>query len=309
MMTAVRRCVVIVLVGGLCQLAWAGDVAVTVVDGGAPFASAIVNLEPDGPTGRTNAEGVWEATRVPAGDYRVIAWKTIAGDLRGAIADLTVPARGAEKVKLALTDAVWTYEHFPFAVGNAWQYRYHHVGPDGTRDSTWRERVDRATTVDGDPAVVLAASNDGVPEWEEIRASNREGFTMYTQQHGADTIKFDPPMQIGPLLPLNYEWAVSSTAHHSDGSPDQPASMTCRLAGFSTVRTPAGVFTDCARLDVKMTMGPETNELHVWTAPRVGIVRQIERNPERTNTKLLEEYRTRGLPLAPIGPIRRIGRP
>ncbi|MGC9316844.1 MAG: carboxypeptidase-like regulatory domain-containing protein [Armatimonadota bacterium] len=304
MTAAARRCVVILLVGGLCHIGWAGEVGVKVTDGGAPVAGAVVNIEPAGPSGRTNGDGLWEAAGVAAGDYRVIAWKTIAGDLRGAISDVTVPAAGGVKVKLKLVEAVWTYDHFPFGVGNAWQYQYRHRGTDGTWRATWRDRVDRSLMYDGEPAVVLAASKDGVPEWEEIRASTREGFVIYTQQHGADTIKFDPPMRIGALLPVGYEWAVNATAHHSDGSPDEPASLRCKLTGFETVTVPAGRFTDAARLEVRMTLGAEANDLKVWTAHLVGIVRQIESNPERTNTKLLEEYRVRGVPMRPVGPLR-----
>jgi len=300
MAVALRRWGVILLVGAMCCAAWAGTLTVMVEDAGTPVDGAIVRVEPGGPNGTTNADGKWSAT-LHAGEYRVIAWKTIAGTLRGGIENITMPAGDADAL-VFLTDAVWTYNLFPYAVGNRWQYDYRHSGADGRWTCTWREHVDRATTVDGEPAVVLAASKDMVPEWEEIRGSTREGFVMYTQQQGADTIKFDPPMHLGALLPLNYEWVATTTAHHSDGSPDQPGLIRCKLVGFERVRVPAGTF-DTSRLEVVMTMGAETNELIVWAAHNVGIVKQIEKNPERTNTKLLEEYSIRGLPLRPIGPI------
>ncbi len=307
MTAVVRRYGVILLAGALCCAASAGTLTVMVEDGGAAVANAIVKIEPGGPSGTTNADGKWQDTVAP-GDCRVIAWKTIAGTLRGAIADLTMPA-GDTDVWLMLDDAIWTYNHFPFAVGNMWQYRYRHTGADGAWTATWRENVDSTTTIDGETAVVLVATKDGAHEWKEIRGSTRAGFTMYTQDHGADTIKFDPPVRIGALLPMGYEWAVTSTAHHSDGSPDEPMLLRCKLADFDTITVPAGTFADAARLEVVMTMGTETNELRIWTAHNVGIVRQIERNPERTNEKLLEEYRVRRLPmlrrLRPVGPVLR----
>jgi len=307
MTAGLQRWGVILLAGALCCAAWAGNVSVEVEDGGAAVAGAIVSIEPGGPNGTTNPAGKWHAAGVAAGDYRVIAWKTIAGTLRGAIADVTVPAAGNVDVSLALEDAVWTYNHLPYGVGNMWQYRYHHTGPDGTWTATWRENVDSATTIGGEPAVVLLATKDGVHEWKELRGSTRAGFAMYAQEHGGDTIKFDPPIRLGALLPLGYEWVATSTAHHSDGSPDDTMLLRCKLAGFDTITVPAGTFTDAARLEVVQTMGSRTDELTIWTAHNVGIVRQIEKNTERTNTKLLEEYRIRGLPmmrpLRPIGPI------
>jgi len=304
MAVVLRRWGVILLVGAMCGAAWAGNLSVIVTDGGAPVDGAIVNVEPGGPSGTTNPAGKWHETGIAAGDYQVIAWKTIAGTLKGAVADVTIPAAGNEDVTLSLVEAVWTYNLFPYAVGNRWQYDYRHSGTDGRWTCTWREHVDRATTVDGEPAVVLAASKDMVPEWEEIRGSTREGFVLYTQQQGTDTIKFDPPMRLGALLPMGYEWVATTTMHHSDGSPDGPGLLRCKLVGFERVRVPAGTF-DTARLEVVMTMGGETNELTIWAAHNVGIVRQIEKNDERTNTKALEEYSMRGLPLRPIGPILR----
>ncbi len=300
MVLGLRRLSVVVLVGAMCCAAWAGTLTVKVENAGAPVDGAIVRVEPGGPHGTTNADGKWADT-VPAGDYRVIVWKTIAGTLRGGIVDLTMPA-GDKDVSLSLQDAVWTYNLFPYAVGNSWQYDYRHSGSDGRWTCTWREKVERALTVAGEPAVVLSASKDMVPEWEEIRASTREGFVLFTQQHGADTIKFDPPLRLGALLPLNYEWVATATAHHSDGSPDESILLRCKLVGFERVTVPAGTF-DTAKLAVVMTMGRETNELTVWAAHNVGIVRQIEVNPERKNLKLLEEYTIRGLPMRPLIPI------
>ena len=52
-----------------------------------------------------------------------------------------------------------------------------------------------------------------------------------------------------------------------------------------------------------MESGAEWNLITVWMARNIGVVREIERNDERQNTKLLEEYSIRGLPLRPIRPI------
>ncbi|MGD9496590.1 MAG: Ig-like domain-containing protein [Armatimonadota bacterium] len=299
---ALRRWGVILVLGAKCGAARAGTLTVTVTNGGAPVNGAVVRVEVDGPNGTTNADGKWSAT-VAAGSYRVMAWKTIAGALRGAIADLTMPA-GNATVSLRLTDAVWTYNLFPYAVGNAWQYKHLHVGPDGRETSTWRERVDRTEVVNGEPAVVLVATKDMVPEWEEIRASTRNGFVVFTQQHGADTIKFDPPMRLGALLPLSYEWAATTTAHHSDGSRDTHLEIVCELVGFDNVVVPAGPLRGCAHFEIGMSLGAENSELDVWTARNVGIVRQIKRTPGCMETKMLEAYSLRP-PLLPreVGPI------
>lgn len=297
------------LVGMVCGAVWAGNVSVRVQDGGAPVAGALVRIEPGGPSGTTNAAGRWNAAHVAAGDFRVISWKTVAGSLRGAIEDVTVPAAGTVSVTLSYEPAVWTYDLFPYAVGNWWQYRHRHASATHATVTTWRDVIDRATTVAGDPAVVMQAFVDGVLEWEEIRASTRAGFTLYNTQRGADTIKYDPPVTVGPLLPQGYEWRVTATGHHSDGSPDAPMELRVAFVGFDTTTVPAGTFTDAARLDATMTLGTDTNNLKIWCARNVGIVRQIESNPERTNTKVLTEYRVGPLPLRPIlrpiGPIMR----
>lgn len=300
MLTAWRSVGVLLLAGMICGGALAGNVSVEVKDGGAAVAGALVRIDPGGTSGTTNAAGKWTAPGIAAGNYRVSSWKTIGGVLRGAIADVAVPAAGNVSVTLSYSEAIWTYDYFPFGVGNSWQYRMKRVSATGTETRTRREHVDRAIDMDGEPAVVIVATNDGVPEWEEIRASTRDGFVMYTTQHGADTMKFDPPMRIGPLLPMGYEWVLTSTVKHSDGSPDSPTQMTVQLVGFNDITVPAGTFPRAARLQVTQTMGPEINNITAWVGRGAGIVREIETNPERTNTKILEEYRIIALPLRPI---------
>ena len=302
MMGAVRRVGVVVLVLMVCSAAWAGKLTVRVTDGGAAVNGATVKVEPAGVTGTTNPAGKWDST-VPAGKQRVICWKETGAVLRGAIVDIVMPA-GNHNVDVALTDAIWMKDYWPLAVGNAWQYDYRHVESDGTSsEHTWRERVVRTEAVGGETASVIAATKDGTPEWEEVRANNISGFTMYTQQHGGDTLKFDPPMRIGPVMPKGYEYVVTSVSHHSDGSADTPMKFRCVFDAFQDMRVPAGRFARCARLQVRMESGTEWNLVTVWMAKNVGVVRETERNDERQNHKLLEEYSVRGLPLRPIRPI------
>ncbi|MGD9496591.1 MAG: carboxypeptidase-like regulatory domain-containing protein [Armatimonadota bacterium] len=304
MAAEVRRWGMILLAGALCWAASAGTLTVKVENLGAPVSGASVRVDPGELSGTTDANGKWADTVTP-GNYRVSAWKTIGGALRGQIVNFTMPAAGDADVTLALTDAVWTYVHFPYNVGNSWQYQHRHTDAAGTEVSTWRERVVSSIDMGGEPAVVLTATKDGVHEWKEIRASTRDGFVLYTQQQGADEITFDPPVRLGPLMPLGYEWVATATAHHSDGSPDTHLLMRCRLTGFEAVTVPAGAFANCPRLEIVMTLGPETNQLRVWTSANVGIVRQVERNGERTNVKILEEYSVRPMlrPLRPLRPV------
>jgi hypothetical protein len=302
MMGAVRRVSVVVLVITICATAWAGKLTVRVSHAMTPVGGANVTVEPAGVAGTTNPAGKWDDT-VPAGDQRVICWSEIGGVLKGGIVDITMPA-GNHDVDVALVDAIWIQQYFPLAVGNAWQYEYRHSETGGaTSRSTWRERVDRTEAIGGATASVILATKDGVPEWEEIRGSTSAGFVMYTQQHGADTIKFDPPLSIGPLMPMGYEWVVRGVGHHSDGSADTRMLFRCKFDAFQDMRVPAGNFPDCARLIVAFEAGQEKNDVTVWAARNVGIVREIEKNPERTNVKLLEEYTIRGLPMRPIRPI------
>ena len=309
-MSAVRRFAVVVVVLTLCGAAWAGNVQVTVSEALAPVSAANVTIEPDGMTGTTNAAGKWNATGVTAGDAMVIAWTDAGGTLRGAIAEVTVPAHGSVSVDLSLVRAIWIQNYYPMAVGNKWEYEYRHseVGGRPYR-TTWREEVLRTVMMGPDRAVVLEAQKAGVPEWEEIRASSADGFKMYTQQHGADEIKFDPPIRLGALMPLGYEWVASATAHHSDGSPDTPVTFRAKLVRFEDSRVPAGMFRDCAYLEVTSEFGPEVNDMALWMAKNVGVVREIEKNPERTNEKLLTEYKIVGVPIRPLMPLRPMIRP
>jgi len=301
-MGAVQRFGVIVLAVMICGVASAGTLVVTASTAMVPVAGANVEVQPCGATGTTNADGKWKGS-VPAGRQQVIVWAMVRGSLKGGIVDFAMPA-GNHDLSVRLVDAVWIYDYWPLGVGNNWQYEYRHSGTDGAYRATWRERVDRTEVYDGDTAMVVAASKDGVPEWEELRANNRNGFAMYTQQHGTDTIKFDPPLKFGPLMPLGYEWVRRTTAHHSDGSPDSPVLIRAKFARLQDVRVPRGLFPDCARINVRFEIGPDGNDLAVWMAEDVGVVREVEKNAERTNTKLLEEYSIRGVPLRPIGPIR-----
>lgn len=303
-MSAVRCVGVLALCVVVCGAAWAGNVAVSVTEAGAPVAGANVRIDPGAITGTTNAQGKWTAPGVAAGNATVMAWTDAGGALRGAVANVVVPAAGNVSVDLSLVRAIWLHQYFPLAVGNRWQYEYRHSETGGAASrGTRREHVDRTETVNGAPAVVVVATNDGVFEWEEIRSSTSNGFVMYTQQHGSDTIKFDPPLRCGSLMPLGYEWVSRGVGKHSDGSPDTPMTFRCKLEGFQDVRVPAGNFPDSARIVVTFIAGGETDQITAWMAQNVGIVREIEKNPERTNTKLLEEYSVRGLPLRPIRPI------
>ena len=305
-MGAVRRVGVILMAVLICSFAWAGTLTVKASDAMAPAGGAHVEVQPAGVTGTTNADGKWSGA-VPAGDQRVIVWMNVGGVLRGGIENITMPA-GDHDVAVVLVDAIWIKDYYPLAVGNKWQYEYRHTEADGTAwRKTWRDEVDRSVMMGGDRAVVLAASLDHVPEWEEIRACNTGGFTMYTQQEGADTIKFDPPLHMGPLLPMGYEWVATGIAHHSGGAPDATMVFRCKFERFQTVRVPARLFTDCARLQVQFEAGPETNDITVWMAEGIGIVREIEKNEERRNEKLLEEYSLRGVPIRPLRPMRPIG--
>ncbi|MFW5868127.1 MAG: hypothetical protein ACOCX2_09940 [Armatimonadota bacterium] len=302
-MSAVRRFGVIVMAVMICGAASAGTLVVSASVAMAPIAGANVEVQPCGLRGTTNADGKWKGA-VPAGQQQVTVWATVRGALKGGIAEFTMPA-GNHDIAVRMVDAVWIQDYWPLAVGNNWQYEYRHSGADGAYRATWRERVVRTEAYDGDTAMVVAATKDGVPEWEELRACNRNGFAMYTQQHGSDTIKFDPPIKFGPLMPLGYEWVRESIAHHSDGSPDTPVLMRAKFSRLQDVRVPRGLFPDCARMEVRFEIGADGNDLTVWMAEDVGVVREIEKNDERTNTKLLEEYSIRGmLPLRPIGPIR-----
>lgn len=308
MMGAVRWTGVLSLCVLLCGVSWAGNVQVSVTEGGAPVAGANVRIDPGAITGTTNVQGKWVAPGVAAGDATVMAWTETGGVLRGAVANVTVPAAGNAGADLSLVRAIWLHQYLPRAVGNRWQYDHRRSETGGaTSRGTRREHVDRPTTVNGAPAVVLVATNDGVFEWEEIQACDSNGFVMYTQQHGPDTIKFEPPLRCGPLLPLGYEWTSSGVGKHSDGSPDTRMTFRCKLEGFQDVRVPAGDFPESARVAVTFVAAGETDQITAWMARGVGIVREIGKNPARTNTKLLEEYSMRGLAPRPIAPIRPIG--
>lgn len=303
-MSAVRRFAVIALALTLCGAVWAGTLTVKAIDGGAPVAGANVEVQPCGMTGNTNADGKWSGA-VAAGDQKVIVWSDAGGSLKGGILDITMPA-GDHSVSVTLVDAVWIHEVYPLAVGNKWLYEYRQSGR-GMRPSrtTWREEVLRSIMMGGEPAIVLEAQKAGTPEWEEIRASTADGFVMYTQEHGPDEIKFDPPMRFGALMPMGYEWETSASAVHSTGAPDTPVTFRAKFIRFADIRMPAGMFRNCAYIEAKFEFGPETNELLLWMAKDIGIVRQIERNTERTNEKRLQEYKIEGVPVRRIMPLHR----
>ena len=274
MMGAARRAGVTVACVALCAVAWAGNVAVSVAEGPAPVPGANVRIEPGTITGSTDIHGKWNATGVAAGEAIVMAWTDVGGTLRGAVATVTVPANGNVAVDLSLVPAIWIDQYFPHTVGNRWQYEHRHAPADGASSrGIRREQVDRSITIAGEPAVVVVATNDGVYEWEEIRASSRNGFVMYTQQHGADTIKFSPPLRFGALMPQGYEWVVRAVGLHSDGSPDTPLTFYCKLEGFDDVTVPAGSFPQSARIGVRFVAGGETESITTWMAQNVGIVR------------------------------------
>ncbi|GEM_PF-5288896 len=224
--------------------------------------------------------------------------------LKGGIVNTTMPA-GNHDITVPIVDAFWIQRYFPHAVGNAWQYRYTRTKADGTVEhETRRERCDRAVVVGGEAAIVWVTTEDGSPAWEETRSCNGvTGFSMYDQGSGADSLKYEPPLRCGPLMPVGYEWVSHAVAHHGDGTPDTPMTFRCKFEGYQNVTVPAGAFPNCARLRVTFEGGGETNRIMVWMARSIGIVREMEQTPDSRNEKLLEEYSIRGLPLRPIRPI------
>lgn len=313
MMRCIRPVTAIMIAALVCSAVWAGDLKATVVFGGAPVDGAIVRVDDTTHHGTTNAQGQWAAGGLAQGTYRVIAWKTIAGDLKGAIVDVQLASDAADAdALLKLTDAVWLHEQIPLRKGNEWFYRREHTEAGVTTTEGRVERAVDTKTVNGDTAVLKEVSFSSGGGFTSIEDSDRDGYTVHAEVRTGDTMRYDPPAEIGDLLPLGYEWEVETRIVHSNGDPPQQVTLRCTLAGFDTVTVPAGTFADAARLEISMEVGGEVSKSRMWTAAWVGPVRVYEKQAGSSNVRILEEYHVvppgKTLPVAPVEPIRRVPR-
>lgn len=302
----IRRLTSMLLPVFICGSAMAGDLKCLVTQAGAPVATATVTVDPGGATARTDADGVCKFAGLAAGDYQVRASKTIGGVLYGAIQDaVTIGATGGESVELSMTRAILIHEYMPLARNSAWQYRISHT--EGGRTSTWTrgERVEGTGLVGGESVTVVSVTS--VPAGDEMKqfvSSTDKGYAFYREARATDTLTYDPPLAMGDLCPVGYEWRVESTLSHTDGTPDEGVTVRCKIAGFNRVTAPAGTFADCARLELLFEVDGRRDKQTMWLAEGVGSVRVIEKNAERKQERLLEEYRIgRGVrPVPPVPP-------
>ena len=311
----IRRLSLLLLPVFICGSAMAGDLKCLVTQAGAPVTGAIVMLDPGpgrGPRalplllGRTNADGICEFTGVAAGEYQVRASATIGGTLYGAIQDaVTIGATGGESVELSMTRAILIHEYMPLARNSAWQYGVSHT--EGRTTTTWtrRERVAGTGVVGGETVTVVSVTS--VPAGDAMKqfvSSTDKGYAFYREGRATDTLTYDPPLAIGDLCPVGYEWTIESTLTHTDGTPDERMTLRCKIGGFDRVTAPAGTFADCARLEFIFEVDGRTDKQTMWLAEGVGNVRVVEKDAERRQERLLEEYRIgRGLrPRVPVRP-------
>jgi len=289
------------------SIASAGEIKCHVTLGGADVAGATVTLEPGAVSQNTDAHGLCTFTGLAAGKYKLIAEKTVGGVLNGAISDvISLGATEGKSIDLALSRAIRINEYIPLRVGNFWQYRNQRTTAGGTTTNTRRERAVGTDTVAGDPVTVIEVTWSGTSDSMKMyQRSDSDGYGVYREARASDTLDYVPPIKVASLLPLGYTFSYEGHITYASGAADSEIKMECRLVSFDAVTVPAGTFTDCPRLECKMSVDGALNRNTMWFAKGVGTVRNYEKNDERENKRSLEEYKLVPgiiLPFRPLTP-------
>jgi len=289
-----------VSVAVLCGAALAGNIQVRVEMGGAAVAGATVTAEPAHANGTTNAAGKCTLGPLAASTQRVVAFANVAGVHYAAVADgVVVPAAGNVDAVLVLAQAIEFPAYMPFDLGRYWTYQCHDTAHG---DHVRAEDVVRACVVGHRNAWEISTRLIGTADgWVDRETSDADGFWQFGRNEGHGWMMFRPAAFYPNHFPLGYTWKQEFDMVDGLGHVVQHETSSLRLAAFEACTVPAGTF-NCAKLEGSFTHGAERQRTTLWLAPKVGVVRMIERKAGDTLERNLAETGHRALPVHPVLP-------
>jgi len=276
----------------LCGSVLGAKLQVVVADGGSPVAGALVRVWPGALSKNTNASGLCEFAGLTAGNYQVVASKDIGGVYKAARNDAVVmPATGILSINLALSRAIMINEYLPRVLH--WNWRYHEVITlqNAVSTRTRYEDVVGTRTMGSDTVTETKISWSGTTDtFLSLERSLAKAFAMYGEDRVTDLILYDPPLSFENPMPEGYTFHVSTTATHTDGSPNQAITMQVTLMNFDSVTVPYGTFTDCPVLEGIQTIDGSPQTFLMYLAKDIGIVKMFESKGAKHIRRELESF-------------------
>lgn len=301
---AMLAVVILLLLASAC---FSGDLKCHVTQAGSDVSGAKVTLSPINAVNNTNADGVCEFNGLAAGRYTVTAEKVIGGTLYGARErNIRVGARSHVTRELRMERAINLGRYMPQRNGDSWQYHCENTEAGVTHSSTRREKVEGTATIAGDTVNIIVVTESGGSGFKQYQRVDGDGWTVYGESYPGDTWEYDPPIGLPILMIVGDRVKAETRIHHSCGDPDTRMGVQATLVGFDPVTVPAGTFANCPRIEFKMEIGGEPEEMQMWLGRHVGQLKVHEKREAKEHKRELEEYSVRPPIIRPIRPIPRI---
>jgi len=186
------------------------------------------------------------------------------------------------------TGSIATYnvaDYYPLNQGDTWAY---HTKVSDSAAGT-EEFYNNAALVNG----TMAGSSIPRISWnwgEVYEAVTGNGLERYKRSNFVDNTTEEPSPSL-LLLPAQFAVGQTHTATASSGK----VSYTATISGIETVDVPAGVFSDCVRVDHETSTPKGSKSCTFWLAQGIGVVKKIVTADGTTKKSSLTSYFVNGV--------------
>ena len=174
--------------------------------------------------------------------------------------------------------------YYPAEVGNTWVF----LSDDGSEQRTYTLLAPKNTEVEGLIELKITTEALGtdvsVTDTYFITVENDAGLLLHRSEtdelaFGIAEATYDPPVTFFPSeLPLGHTWQIiAETQLILAGAVTSTSTIT--VVAIEDVKTPAGLFQDCVKLEIKQNdvtvLGVFRQTFYQWLAPDVGPIKFI----------------------------------
>ncbi|MBK7870241.1 MAG: hypothetical protein IPJ74_05900 [Saprospiraceae bacterium] len=144
--------------------------------------------------------------------------------------------------------------------------------------------------------------SDGQRRWE---SKDQEGWKLYALSLTAQTYMLENPLLLYPVIFEKYKIYNSKTPYTTDETTGV-LTLEVNAQGFETAQAPLRNFTDCLKIEIRMSFTEKNNpvlviEIIEWYAKNIGLVKMIKntyyKNSRTTIAGLLQKAQLSGKPL------------
>ena len=182
------------------------------------------------------------------------------------------------------TLTVTAENYYPSEIGNTWVL----LSTDGSEQITYALETPENNNTDGLVALKITSEVIGSDVTKTdtylVTIGNNGDIVLHqsvTDQGvlGTAEVTYDPPVTFFPAeLPLGQTWQIISETELSVAGP-LTSTSTITVVAIEDVETPAGVFKDCVKLEIKQrdvtTFGILRKTSYQWLGPDIGPVKYL----------------------------------